>query len=174
MKTPEGSVVFDKPLDGLTRVVCENQVDLLSQEGWAVVAFYQETMHLPCNEQKPPDEQNRYSPIQYTVYKPSTLTKFVMQLDEDSALAKAAVDVRANKQAAVTAVSEMTKAMKGLEEAKKLDMIMKDELERMQRARDSARTDLDASRASTRKLEGDIAKIRKAVGELKMKEILGA
>lgn len=171
MEAPKFAVKFDTPLTGCVVVVEESKVELLTREGWKVIAFYQETQMMPCQEQNPPANDRTY-PISYTTYKPSTFTKFVMHLDEESTLAQAAASVRSHQQAAVISKNELGQAKKELEEATKRDAMTKNELERVQRTRDTYQDDLIAVRASNRKLEGDIAKIRKAVGELKLKEIL--
>jgi hypothetical protein len=176
MKAPEGSVVFDKPLNGLVKVVHENQVADLSRVGWAIIAFYQETQLMPCQEQEP-NENNQYGhgpTYSLMRYKPSTFTRFVMQLDEQSALTQAAEDLKTCQSTFSAANAELTKTKKDLEVMGQGRLKAEQEAERLRSERTRNLESVDRATKIYRKLEDDIAKIRKALGELKLKEILGS
>jgi hypothetical protein len=155
----EGHTVYAKALGGYTLVavvytdlvVLANEADVLppSQPGWSATN------------------------IQRTVARVVREPRFVMRLDRDSALAEKEEQLVAARAAAAEANNELRAEKQRAAVLAKDNEKLSGEREKLSVNYRSAMKNYEDQRDMRRKLEGDIAKIRSAVGEIRMKEILG-
>lgn len=166
-------------MDGLVAVVDEGQVELYSARGYRLVEIiYSDYMEYAVETTSDNENgyNNSYGNKTHTVQKPMALrkAKFVMVQSGDQSIAEKQEeinglrdDVRQNRKASEEAVKKSTdfeKKVAALESDKRrLDEAIRGKTE-----------ELAEFRKSYRKLEGDLGKVRNAVGDLKMKEIIGA
>lgn len=163
----------------VTKVVQFDQVEQLTSSGWALV----------CNVQnqridtKKELEQHSHSTSHGWIpdkYKIDTAvvneTLFVLEKDAE------AVDIDRTLQSQLHAAEEYNRKLRekvfALEEDARKLIKQRDELTKFNvevtAKRDHFQKERDAGDTRMRKLEEDLAKVRKAVGELKWAEILGA
>jgi hypothetical protein len=161
-------------------VVAEKEVHIRSQQGYVLVAvLYTDVAEMLCDSESTPVTDpgytypNRTNLITHTKHQILREPRFLMRLDWDSALAE--------KEKLVASAHERANrvAEEHLAEKKRADALEK-EKEKLVTERDTAHKNYMSSvknyeeqRDGRRRLEGDIAKLRNAVGEIRMKEILG-
>jgi chromosome segregation ATPase len=159
-------------------VVSEEEVETRSFEGYRLSEIvYKDRVELGV-EQTVDDENgfnNQYGNRTHSVSKPLVLRepRFVMVSGLD--------DILARKQREIAeldgSLSDATEARRAAEEAVKTAVKRTTELEKEIETTNAAirtiRDNYNTLRASNAKLEGDIGKVRTAVGVLRMKEILG-
>lgn len=159
-----------------TKVVHAHEVEQLTRQGWKLVFSYQDTLLMPCNETEIDTRNNSqsYSSGLMTVtrYHPQAMTLFVLQQDPNDAYATMAGDLEvatvlgAEKVKEALALTEKLAAeKKATEQANKQAKLNEDR-------RNETQTELDGVRKLNRKMEGELAKIRAAVGDLAIKKIL--
>jgi len=187
------SAVFPKPIEGavmdelvkvwtdkgcVTVVVDENRVEDYSTRGFRLIEIVHTDMVEEIEEKTKDDENgygNSYGTKVHTVTKGVVLRKprFVMVMDGSEALAekqgevhfleKAAHDLRSERDDFEKKVTDLDGEVKGLEaDKRRLATTIADKLK-----------EITAERTSKRKLEEDIGKLRTALGDLRMKEIIG-
>jgi hypothetical protein len=171
---------FEKAITGRLKIVQAEEIEALTLSGWRLVLTYQDTVLWPYMETEPPPPQTTYSTsytsnmaVQVTRCKPCTATRFVMQLDEQNALAQMNNDLESVKKALENEKNAHRQTHRDLDAQAKKVTEAKKAVDEYSQKNTSFASQLDTARTSNRKLESDIAKIRTAVGELKLKEILG-
>jgi hypothetical protein len=162
---------LDLPVDAITRVVPLADVEHCSWSGFRPIAI------IPVDEfqsvtDSGTDDQGRFT--SKTRQERVATVKILVALDPGSALA-----LRQGKiNELTTLVSDAERRASDLRtENEKLTKLVKELTERVDReqARSSAsRTLVDEIRANARKMEADLGKVRDAVGQIRMKEILGS
>ena len=172
--------------DGVFRVCRSDELTSLTEwNGWKLVGRYQESELQRCVDQES-HPAAPLTPQQQSVgmtsfpqvaccerYKPVTVTKFLLRKDEESALAamaseRAYADKRASDE---RAEHEKTRILLTKASAERDAAIESGEgYKRMIKASNDR---IDEQRATLRKYEEDIAKLRTAIGDLQFKEILG-
>ena len=166
--------IFTENLKGATKVVGQGEVANLSLQGWRLVYIYQESSYMSFFEQEAVPSQNGYGPTTVSVqkYRPSVMTWFVMHQSEASALEGLSLELSTERSYSRSLREAVEKDKKAAEETAK-------RIKQLEAANDVAnkdRTRISEEREryahTARKLEADIAKLRNAVGALKMKEIL--
>jgi septal ring factor EnvC (AmiA/AmiB activator) len=172
--------------DGVFRVCSADDLASLTElNGWKLVERYQESELQRCMEQEshpaapltPQQQSMGMTPFPQVAscerYKPVTVTKFLLRKDEESALAAMASE----RDYAKTCVSN-----ERAEHEKTRSLLKKTSEERdaaiesgagYQRMIKASNDRIDEQRATLRKYEEDIAKLRAAIGDLQFKEILG-
>jgi hypothetical protein len=162
-------------LKGEFRTVMGHDLGNLTMQGWNLVFSYQETQQMSCSETEllPVGTQNNYGQtVNVQRYKPVTHTWFVVHKDEESVLAEAHAR-EALAQGALAKEQEARKAdVKKLTEveARLTKAVLSAKQEEDQRKR--VAEDRDRFRGTAVKLEGDLAKVKAAIGELKYHEII--
>lgn len=167
--------------DGLVRTARGEELESLTLSGWKLVFSYQQVVHESCQEQEIFDPSkfngyynNGYPTVNVTRYKPNTTTLFVLHKSESSALES----MQAQLTDTQTALSqehytserlgkELSDAQKQVETEKSISTQRSDTIRRVEAER-------DRFRSTSTKLEADLAKIRKAIGERSFNEILPA
>lgn len=161
-------------------VVGEKEVYSRSQHGYVLVAvLYTDVAEMLCDSESMPVTDpgytypNRTNMVTHTKHQILREPRFLMRLDWDSALA--------DKEKLVTSAHERANrvAEEHLAEKKRADALEK-EKEKLAAERDTLSKNYRTSVKNyeeqcdrARRLEGDIAKLRNAVGGIRMKEILG-
>lgn len=109
-----------------------------------------------------------------TVVKAHVLKKplFVMEQTRDDALREKLVEIAEVKGALARSNRAASEAQEAHEDAKRIIDKGKKEIERLVEVTRTQREDTEMARKISRKLEADLGKVRVAVGEMKMKEIL--
>jgi hypothetical protein len=159
---------------GPCKVVERGDVEPLTLHGWQLVSSYQEETPSYGMEQEAATGPNTY-PGQVnnlSRYRPSTRTYFVLHKAESSALGAMAQeldDLRAQLTKSYQAQAEGAKAAEVL----KSDLaVAKRSAEGLEEQRARAAKQRDALEASKRKLEEDLAKVKRCIGERAYNEAL--
>jgi hypothetical protein len=167
---------IESDLTGLLKVVGASAVESLTLEGWKLVFTYQDTALAPCQESEPSPPQtgsSYFTPAVGVVrFRPHTVTMFIMQLDEQSALAQTHKELEIVKKAYESEARMLEQSREEAKVQRSKVTEAKEAVSEYSRKNISLASQLDTARKSNQKLELDIAKIRTAVGELKLKEIL--
>ena len=143
-----------------------------TKKGWKLVGVVSEQQpHIAMDQQAVFNPQHNYiqsHPVQHTI--PVTVLHFILGYEENKVIEDFQKEV-----------ASLTEQVKALPEKEKVIEHLKKELTQVQGVRDAngqelnaTRTRVNEGRIQVMKMEADIAKIRKAVGELRMKEILEA
>jgi hypothetical protein len=158
---------------GQVRVVQGHDLETLTSQGWRLIFAYQETTHVPCTEQDPSPNPNCYGgTVQLTRYRPNSTTFFVLHRTENKIMDELNAKVTEANRRYTEVWREKETGLKDLVEMKrKLDEQKRivDSAEKNQR---DAIEERNRFRTSATKLEGDLTKIRKAIGERALNEIL--
>jgi hypothetical protein len=170
---------FESEKGAVHVVVGEKEVYSRSQHGYVLVAvLYTDVAEMLCDSESTPVTDpgytypNRTNMITHTKHQIVREPRFLMRLDGDSALAE--------KEKLVASAHERANrvAEEHLAEKKRADALEK-EKEKLTTERETAMKNYghamknyETERDGRRKLEGDIAKLRNAVGAIRMKEIL--
>lgn len=163
--------------DDGTVIVCEsNQVEHYSLLGFRLreVIYNDGIQH--ATESTTTVENNGYRTVTLEIQKPFALRepRFVMVQGLDFTLAEQQSKIDdLRRELFQASATEREAVQKATDHEKRTKQLEADNT----RLRDSLRAEYagkETLRSSNRKLEGDIAKIRGAIGDLKMKEIIGA
>lgn len=170
-------VRFQGRLNGHVVVVDEAQVAFMSSKGYELLAVIHQdrvqTEHQSQSEQDPTvsygQPRTTTSVVSYVVRE----ARYIMQLDAESAVAAVQSELvqERTERARCRAELEATKETSA-EITKERDKALH-EREVLARRCNVAKEDCERERERVRTYEGDIAKIRAAVGAIRMKEILG-
>lgn len=169
--------------DGLVCTARGSELEGLTLSGWKLVFSYQETVHEPCQEQEPIElntsNNNGYynngcSTVSVTRYKPNTTTLFVLHKTEGSALESMQAQLQDKEIALCNQTCEIDRLVKELTDAQKQTEIEKSTSSRRLEDIRRVESERDRFRSTSTKLEADLAKIRKAIGERAFNEILPA
>lgn len=169
---------IDAPKGSLHVVVHEHQVQEMCRQGYRIIAVLEaeQTDFVPRSEDVWVDAPgySRKESIQKQLPVTARAPLFLMEKDADSALAES-TEKNSSLEAALRQYSKARD-----EDAKELasittkyDRAVKDATQEREHCREVV-AQLNAVRTVKNRLEEDMAKIRQAVGELRMKEILGA
>jgi len=160
---------------GATKVVDAHELESVTSAGWKLVFTYQESTTMPFFEQEQAVGPNTYPGQTVRVQKlyPVTQTCFVVTLDADSSLERVSSELEKTKKALEASAAELKKLDEGAADAKKNLEAARLQASKWEQCHSTTQKLLDEARTQNRKIEEDIAKVRKAVGELRMKEILG-
>jgi len=169
-------------IEGISKVVRGESLFEETQRGWKVIGSYQDSVMESVFEQEPlPAGQQPYGGytptpgfVNVQKWKPALVTFFVLMKDAESVIAALNDQLKEACEKSATAHRECDAAQKSLKETEtKLE-----NAKNHNQAVDNALKDLRATRekelTTSRKLEVDIGKIRTAIGERQLKEILGA
>lgn len=159
----------------VSKVVNAHEVEGLTTAGWRLDEVFQESYVESFSEQVPMIVPGQSYPTTYSGTKGFVVTKNLFLMKKDgSALVSEAHEVleqafahEKTLQSQLAEVQDTARVLLGKFEVSETARIG------LAKERDRARQDFEAERALALKMEGDIAKIRNAVGALKMKEILG-
>jgi hypothetical protein len=167
MAMPNRSVV--------SKVVNAHEVEGLTMNGWRLDDVLQESSVECFNESTPLVVPGQSYPTTYNGTKGFVVTKnlFVMKKDGSAIVAEAEEALAQTEKARKNFADRTIEAEKKTVEAQKEVATLKSELATSAAFARQLSTQLVTERDLKQKMENDIAKIRQAVGELKMKEILG-
>ena len=160
---------------GRMQVVDGHELGHYTVTGWRVVKVLEESELATCSEQVPLPSGGGNYPVTLTGTRGFTIQKsrFLIFLDEHSALKEAHASremALAELKETAQRLSEMDKAQKATD-AKALKLEMENKRLETENARIAGQS--ADNRRLKEKMETDIGKIRAAVGDLRMKEILG-
>jgi len=152
----------------LVAVITESEVDHYSKQGFQLHSvIYTDVVRTWKEERSTQDPQTAYRATEeFTKGAVATEPRFVMHKDEESAIA----DLTQRLQWTLNLLEERRA------EVAKFDLerrALQDKLVATTMSRDAAHRNYETSQDRNRKLEQDLAKVRAAVGEFRMKEILG-
>jgi len=163
-----------QPADGLEVVVDEmHDVETRSSRGYRVIAVVPAERMESHSVTKSRDQGNGYQQS-YTemVYEKVQRPQYLMRLDANSACAR----LSEQRDEAVRLTREAEKRRDAAESAiavfqKQFDQAIA-ERDRSDAGLATKRKEIEVARAQARKLEVDVAKLRTAIGDLRMREIL--
>lgn len=164
-----------KPVPGLWKVVDETYVEGLSREGWALVRIVADSHVEYGSESVPFLLPGQSYPTTGAGSRSHSIQKhrYVMFLDEKSALAKLAAEAKQQ----YTELRDTQEKLNGQElafkELFKAHTKLVESEKQSQKSADKCAENARKDQVVIRKMEQDLAKLRSAIGELKMKEILG-
>ena len=160
----------------VTKVVGALEVENYTMQGWRVAEVVQDQHVESFCESTPFLPQGQNYPVTGSGTKGFLVTKnlFVMTKDGSSLIAEANERVAAAERRGNEVATLLIEADKKTEEWKKEAGKLLKGHENYVYENQKLSERLEAERKQKVKMENDIAKIRNAVGELKMKEILGA
>ena len=159
---------------GVAKVVEANDVEYLTREGWRIAKVLPESRMELANEQVPLMPPGQSYPTQASGTRGLVVGfhRFLMFFDEKSALAKFATEAKQRH----IELCDMRTALTAAQSDLKLQTAEAKKAETLRAAATAENASLSQryydERKLKQKMEEDIAKIRKAVGEMKMKEIL--
>ena len=168
--------------DLVTIVVGEDEVERRSREGYLLIDIvYVDDIDLMPETTS--DNENgyngQYGTRTHTVTKPmmARRPRFVMAQGRDNTIEQLHFSLKEAQTHAQTRILELSELAR--ESEKKADVQAKyaarlvEDKKHLDERNATLIKELEAARATSRKIELDIGKVRKAVGELRMKEILG-
>lgn len=178
--------VHDIKIDGIAKSVRGFELHTETQNGWKVVGSYQDTMMEQVFDLEP-TQNGSYSPPTFAngmqapqgftyvqKMKPSVVTFFVLVKDSESIIASLNDQLAKERLAAKKAAEDLAALQKLQKETEDKLSRQKAEAERLCRHVKDVEGVRDQERTVSRKLEVDIGKIRTAIGERQIKEILGS
>lgn len=158
----------------VVKVVNEHEVESLTRSGWRIREILPWQHVEPFSETASPlvngFPQTTYATKGFLV----STNKFVMEHNADSALAEMSEKLAKLEAEHAALQSAYANAGKDLFAAQETVRGLNNRIGYLTNDLDGARVDFQKERERNRKMENDIAKIRQAVGELKMKEILAS
>lgn len=160
----------------VVKVVGENEVERLTSQGWSLREVLQETGVESFNEQVPMLTPGNTYPSTFSATRGFVVTKnrYVMVQDDSKVLAQMQAQLDEKEKIVSNARQMQVEAEKKAEEWRKQYAGSLDANGVYARENERFRTENQNLFKSNQKMERDIAKIRSAIGELKMKEILEA
>jgi chromosome segregation ATPase len=157
--------------------VCDNfaEVESLCFRGYRLVQVLPDD-RIEFGSEQTTTHENGYQQIKENVTKPLVLRRslFVMLQDADQALAAKEAERATAERDARRARGEAEEAGRKAAEQAKLAEKLKRDVDSLDAQFRSRGEEQQRLRETTRKLEADLGKVRAAVGEIRMKEILGA
>lgn len=154
------------------RVVGEFELQRVTQEGWVLLAIVTEQQTTSTTEQVPNSGQYGGTiGIQKTMLQ--TITRYVVGRDEESALGAMKAEVLAAQEKArenSRALEDLAASEKKLKESKEQHAAAEGMLDKLREVREGEARQREQA---VRKYERDIGKLRAALGDIRMKEILG-
>lgn len=163
-------------MTGLLRVVRANELTNLTERGWKLKQVLDETEIQHADEYVyVPDPRYGGQGIQQkTSAKPVVLSthRYLVELDEGSTLAQAA---EAAEQSRARQVAEQNRAFNLEKELKQTQETLKEQVKEFQdlsKWHAQLKQELQGEYSQRRKMEVDIGKLRTAIGDLRMREIL--
>lgn len=164
-------VKFDSE-PGVYKTCDQNQLEFFTSAGWQLVAMYTVESALAVPEQQIGQGNGYTRTMQTTRAMPYTNICFVVRKGEQSALADAQKEALAAQEARDKAVQEHDDTKKAYKQSEQEVARLKQAVETRELALKVARADKEHIQTCYTKMEQGLAKIRNAIGELKMKEIL--
>jgi chromosome segregation ATPase len=174
------------PEEGHTRAVDYRELEQLSRQGWVLVAVLEHQGVEQVDEVVPFEAiqvenlkinrpyNNEARPVTWKKPVMVQAQRYLMRKSKDATIADLAEALDKQRESAHTYGALKASAENRLAEAQKALEAKQAEIDRVRTEADKAKEDLHLAMARSRTLESDIAKVRKAVGALKMKEILGS
>lgn len=156
--------IEDKEL-GATEVVAEDAVRTKTAAGWRVVAIVQEALARTVWQYQ--NGINAEVPAGT-----STLTKYLVAEGRDATLRRVAEEAEAHRVHALECENARKQAERDLAAEKEGHAMVQRALDRATKTEADLRAKLAAEADRNRRLETDLAKVRTAVGDLKMRDIL--
>jgi hypothetical protein len=159
----------------LTKVVTSGMVEVLSREGYKLVDRYQEKI-VETSFDQAADPNGTYSGATVGIQNSHVITQtsFVMELDDESTLTLVSGDLKATQKVVAEQVEELKKHKLEIENLEGKLTGQYSCANSYKANYEKVSNEYDLQRKSYVKLEEDLAKIRKAIGEMKYKEILKA
>lgn len=167
---------------GIVKVVSEYEVEKSTREGWVVESRFLKKVVLPFQETEvdPHIGKSNYYPIHgntgvVNVQRMREVEQlvFVVRLDEDSAIARLTEELKASTASTQKYAAELGEQKKIAAEAETKAKALHEGYDNVS-ARLRAQSEAgEVMRKALKKLEEDLAKVRKAVGDIKFKEIVG-
>lgn len=157
--------MIDKPIEGLSVVVESSQVEERTLRGFAITQIYMEENYALVIEQDPPGPGCSYG-ISVQRAKPVKTARFVMTLSPESAIASLSADLQTSREERARAIEARETALKKLVGEGVARENLAVSLEREKSLHQGA---IDRAAVLENKLhryEADLAKVRKAVGEI--------
>jgi septal ring factor EnvC (AmiA/AmiB activator) len=129
-----------------------------------------------CNETEPKTASNPQTygdTVTTQRWRQYSTTYFVIVQDEESALAEAAAATEAAKAQAAELQKKVEDDKKAIAEANQQRDRALQSVKTLELTNKSVGNERDTLRETNKKMEADLAKLRKAIGELQFKEIVG-
>lgn len=153
----------------ISKVVDAASLELATRDGWALVFTGSQHERIEVNRRQPTqDERNRGAWQDVVEYAVGPRLTFVVEKDAE---VQSREDVAQSN--AMNADRQRREAEQALEKLKAQYGKLETEIERVTERERAAVRRCDDAVTRCRKLEVDIGKIRQALGDLRMKEILG-
>lgn len=163
-----------------TKWSTRTKLGVMALEGWALVAvLYSDTVVPRTDMESTPitdpgcSYSNRADVKSKTVHHVIRQARFLVRLDQNSALAQKSEELEQAKHSAAAAKIRVRQGEEKCAALEKEKVKAETELERARKDFQFTVSDLETQRTAKRKLEIDIGKIREAIGAKQMKEILG-
>lgn len=155
---------------GTVMVVRDDLVSGLSQSGYRLIAVVTDAEPVP-RDVKVKDPYG--ATVHNTEYEMGSVSRYVMHLDEESALAAACATAQFQEELARGAEEKQRAAEQCTNVALKKHGELEERFARLGRDAAASREEVLMLRKVNARLEDDIGKVQEAVGAIKMKEILG-
>jgi len=177
-----GALVVASPYDRYhhLKIVGDHELAGVTQQGWRLVAIVQEQGYMMACEQVPNPNPTYGGTIGAQRAMPSLTTRYVVGRDEESALAEVhrTVEMKDKKLAeALQETRELRVKAEGADKVERENSRLAEWLAKAQKDLHEVQAALvrerDLQREKLRKYETDLGKVRSALGDLRMAEILG-
>jgi len=172
---PGAALVVASPYDRYHELKIVTDYDLpdATKEGWRLVAIVQEQGYMMAAESIPNPNPSFGGMIATQRAMPSITTRYVVGRDETSALAAAHRLREAAEEKTRAAVAELKNHAAQAQAAERLGQENVGLKERLKRETENLQTALKFQQDRVRRYEVDLGRIRAALGDLRMNEILG-
>jgi hypothetical protein len=161
---------FDLPPGTLVRICEESEAQY--QHGWRLIAIVPWKGRVAYDEEKR-DERGSYLRME-KVWVDTESVRYVLAQDVNETVEKALREASVAQEDLRSARGKLEDATDALEREKKVSAKATTDFEHANYFLIEKGQQLQAAEASKQKLEKDISKLRDALGELRMKEILGS
>jgi hypothetical protein len=169
-----GRLKVETPLERYAEVKTVGEDDLpnVTREGWRLVAIVQEQTYVTAQETQPVGG-GQFGTVMASRAMPSITNRYLVGRDETSALAESHRLRMEAEEKRGAAVMELKRHAEAAQAADKLAAQVTDLQDTLQRAEDRETHAARSYQERIRKYEIDIGKLRAALGDLRMTEILG-
>ncbi len=178
-------VTKDKPAKKVYRTCGPGDLEILTRDGWSLTKVIQSDRMIDVQEDvaaydEAPEGSNsgyrnpgwQHTSIMRKVVVMDTI--FLLEKDESTVIAELEDRLKETEAKASAANVEKKKAEMELRDAKASHQFVVDESRRRNEALAKALSDAEELRKTKARMEEDLARIQRAVGELRVRDILGA
>lgn len=154
--------------------VCEAEsLSFCCNEGWRVIGTFTATKVVHMQKQVP-DPHANYGGASLTLHvdEPQPVQMFLLTKTEDQAREETLKQMQELRDCLGRTTQERIGTEEALSAVRKEKDVLSETVDRQKCNLEQRSKDLETERAKSHKLEGDIGKLRTAIGELRMKEIL--